>query len=48
MENHIESEKRDAHPLARKAGSLARKIGVEFEAAFVVLDFINNLLTNQF
>ena len=31
------------HPLARKAGSLARKIGVEFEAAFVVLDFINNL-----
>ena len=31
------------HPLARKAGSLARKIGVEFEAAFVALDFINNL-----
>jgi hypothetical protein len=30
-------------PLAKKAGKLARTLGVEFEAAFIGVDFINNL-----
>ena len=30
-------------PLTKKAYGLARKLGVEFEAAFIALDFMNNL-----